>query len=1222
MFNVDSSLSSLEERDYSTQDDPHQLYGQHVIDKMKKKPEFSFLITHYNLLYQSIIPNPRLSINILSQHINISRSVAQYIIDGSSRRVRCQRIINVLLVNLNSVRDYMQFCFQLNTISALTDLPCKMIREFWKNGNWNKAATVHPKLASSLQSYEAESHNSKRPGNVENGTKLVDNTTSDALTMPDNHAAEVLALHCTFDDQISIERTSKCSISCYYQNKRRIRVSKMATIQKQHTPASGVELLRSKYDAILQSLPSDYERTLQAIQDHLTDEQICNVLGSSNSSLANEIILDCITEKMKYDGDMLDVCDQLEKISSTLSDSSVLNSVIRELRKGFQQISDETSSSQPRSLSESQESPTALVRSKYDAILQSMPIDYERTLQVLQDSLTDEQICAILNTSGYSSANKKILDCMIERMSHTGDLLHLCDQLEQIMTASSDSTTVATVISQLKARFQQNFESDVTATENTLLTSSNQVDNYTQSSTTSAVTTCVTCQSTTLTTTTVPSSLTTPEHTRKDKTDTQPQIAELHRDVVPKYAVHWEDLGVMLGLKDYDISVISRNHSFNPNRTIDCCKSMLKKWLETDTGATWGKLRDAINTVNKQGSKSKYMKPPKLSTTTVPRPEILKEMVNKICNTNLNIECYAVALTVTGAGGFGKTTITKALCHDPIIKQQFTNGVVFVELGPRACDPSVKLSQLYHLLTGSQLNSGDTNYAEQEIQQLTEAHYQNLLVIIDDVWHVEDAEPIARAFSYCKTVLTTRMNDTEQYIPTAEKITIGPMKPKEAIGVMTSGIMDYSTLSHEDKILLEELSQEAHLWPLILSLIRGQLLHNIKHCKLSHHDAIHTVQVKLHDKGLTAFDKHNIESVERSRKFAVKICIELTLEYLSQSESDNFKTFILTTGVGNSLPVDVIYCLWNVSKEEAKDKIDILWAYGIIRLIEIIMPLDNKIIQSIEVHAVVSQYIIENIESKEVFPLLPRTLGTLHKLKEELEISFLQSYGVKNIKSLSKVEFLKYTQSKIEHDLMPHFIREIDSRRLYELHFIINEMSKVQFCLEFKPDTHHLLPPFVEQYGLIKAECYKMLKNLHVINRKLSQMIQRHLADKNYCKLLQSIEENCFTHPSGFTAQKCVEIIKGIIQYCDPEQAKIVAKCCLYLHKITPNFDIIRHRYFPYLKLHVKLHEKIVTALDKESPLIESTCDYCNGDEYKEEFDLIHQNYYNRTQGAAASLLN
>jgi len=46
----------------------------------------------------------------------------------------------------------------------------------------------------------------------------------------------------------------------------------------------------------------------------------------------------------------------------------------------------------------------------------------------------------------------------------------------------------------------------------------------------------------------------------------------------------------------------------------------------------------------------------------------------------------------------------------------------------------VKLSQLYHLLTGKYLNTGDTNYAEQEIDQLITNHYQNLLVIIDDVW--------------------------------------------------------------------------------------------------------------------------------------------------------------------------------------------------------------------------------------------------------------------------------------------------------------------------------------------------------------------------------------------------------------------------------------------------------------------------------------------------------
>lgn len=83
--------------------------------------------------------------------------------------------------------------------------------------------------------------------------------------------------------------------------------------------------------------------------------------------------------------------------------------------------------------------------------------------------------------------------------------------------------------------------------------------------------------------------------------DSQPQIAELYCEVIPKYANYWEDLGIKLGLKGHHIAVISQNNAFNPNRTLDCCKDMLKKWLQIDSGATWGKLRDAINIVSKKG---------------------------------------------------------------------------------------------------------------------------------------------------------------------------------------------------------------------------------------------------------------------------------------------------------------------------------------------------------------------------------------------------------------------------------------------------------------------------------------------------------------------------------------------------------------------------------------------------------------------------------------------
>ena len=83
--------------------------------------------------------------------------------------------------------------------------------------------------------------------------------------------------------------------------------------------------------------------------------------------------------------------------------------------------------------------------------------------------------------------------------------------------------------------------------------------------------------------------------------ESQPQLAELYHDVVQKYSVHWEDLGIKLGLKNHDIDVISQDNAFNPDRTKACCKSVLKKWLQIDSRATWGKVKDAISTVCKKG---------------------------------------------------------------------------------------------------------------------------------------------------------------------------------------------------------------------------------------------------------------------------------------------------------------------------------------------------------------------------------------------------------------------------------------------------------------------------------------------------------------------------------------------------------------------------------------------------------------------------------------------
>jgi len=88
--------------------------------------EFSFLNKHYNLLYQSLIPNCKLTIKILKQHLEITSDAERFIVSEDNLRVRCQRIINFLLVWLDTKRDYKQFCYLFNMITVMVDLPDKL----------------------------------------------------------------------------------------------------------------------------------------------------------------------------------------------------------------------------------------------------------------------------------------------------------------------------------------------------------------------------------------------------------------------------------------------------------------------------------------------------------------------------------------------------------------------------------------------------------------------------------------------------------------------------------------------------------------------------------------------------------------------------------------------------------------------------------------------------------------------------------------------------------------------------------------------------------------------------------------------------------------------------------------------------------------------------------------------------------------------------------------
>ena len=243
---------------------------------------------------------------------------------------------------------------------------------------------------------------------------------------------------------------------------------------------------------------------------------------------------------------------------------------------------------------------------------------------------------------------------------------------------------------------------------------------------------------------------------------------------------------------------------------------------------------------------------------------------------SLNPSNFNPTVTVTGAGGFGKTTLITAVCYNRLVTECFTDGFLFIEIGLQPVDPASQLHQLYSRLTGGKsFPRGNLANLTEAIRSFTDKYYRNLLVLIDDVWDIGDAEPILKAFSSCKTILTSRMSDICQFISSEEQIIVDAMTELEAVNLLlTDQPVDANSLSENTMKLVAELAQDVLLWPLLLFLVRGHIKRNQQLYSHSFEKTIQEVQSELYKNGLTAFDK-NVFDKSKGRKTAIKACVKL-----------------------------------------------------------------------------------------------------------------------------------------------------------------------------------------------------------------------------------------------------------------------------------------------------------------------------------------------------------
>ena len=231
----------------------------------------------------------------------------------------------------------------------------------------------------------------------------------------------------------------------------------------------------------------------------------------------------------------------------------------------------------------------------------------------------------------------------------------------------------------------------------------------------------------------------------------------------------------------------------------------------------------------------------------------------------------AITATVRGAGGFGKTTLAQAICHDDRIRAAFPDGILWATIGDDDAKIIPALGSLYHCLSG--------HVAQSVIEQDAAAQFSALLgdrrclIVIDDVWHARHLTPFLQGGPSCARLVTTRLAGV---VPNNSKVTtVDAMEKVQAATLLGRD------LPTADPRLLADLAAQLGEWPILLTIVNRRLYEDVARGGLPLPKAVVAIRAELDEFGVTAFDIGN----EQDRSRAVGACIGASLRHLRPDAS-------------------------------------------------------------------------------------------------------------------------------------------------------------------------------------------------------------------------------------------------------------------------------------------------------------------------------------------------
>jgi len=244
-----------------------------------------------------------------------------------------------------------------------------------------------------------------------------------------------------------------------------------------------------------------------------------------------------------------------------------------------------------------------------------------------------------------------------------------------------------------------------------------------------------------------------------------------------------------------------------------------------------------------------------------------------------NDDAVSMRMALSGAGGYGKTTLAVAITHDEKVQQGFDDGILWIELGEklqRLSDDARSnrlisiIRELIDALTGEKPEIASLVMARTKLQEAISDLY--ILVVIDDVWDISHLTPFLVKTTHSSCLITTRSLDTVSQKDILKQ-TIDRMKPIEAVKLLGTGFD--SNEAQQNAVALQSLARGLREYPLVLALANTQIHRNMQTGRPLTL-AISSAQNVLEKRGILGFDDKN--PIERQR--AVSATLDVSINQL------------------------------------------------------------------------------------------------------------------------------------------------------------------------------------------------------------------------------------------------------------------------------------------------------------------------------------------------------